>query len=93
MQLLDAVFVPDHILEMLADEAGREIMREAGKAHEVSPQLFEAVTVWGFVGAPVGNQIDEGRRTMALDILALVKCAQMQEMELDELIAERLESE
>ena len=99
MSLLNAIFIPDHILQTVSQDDGHTIMNEALAAYSAAPEFFNAIVIWGRIGAglldgePMQTEqqsfINEGKRQQTLNILAIIKCAMMEEMELQEIISER----
>lgn len=100
--LLDHVFVTDDVLAFAVQEQALSILEDFKRAASEAPEMFDYVTMRARIGAPLsdpGETLDafeigrrEGRRELALELLALVKVARMPALELDELIAKRREA-
>lgn len=96
---LDIVFPTDEIVEFVGQDQSASIIEDFGRAGEKSPQVFEYLMARCRVGAPLLEEgetltefqlgIREGRREMALELLAILKLSQMNEAELQELIDTR----
>lgn len=100
MDFWETVFVPDHVVAMVAEPGGMDIVRAAAAAYDAGPMFFEFMVVRSRLGAGHFEGVDdasqhylprsEGRREMALDLLSLVRVGRMETVEINELIETRL---
>lgn len=96
---LDYVFVTDDVIDFAEQEQAADILSEVAQAGEQCPQLFDYVVTRARIGAPLQDTDEtlsphelgyrEGQRSLALELLALVKVARMNDREFEELLSQR----
>lgn len=99
VSLLDAVFVPDDVVETISQDQSKSILRAFAGLVDQRPQIVEYITAKGRVVGPLKDPseqltefdcgVREGQRIMAMDILSMLKIADWSETELREFVALR----
>lgn len=79
MDILDLIAVPDDVAAMPGTDGGREVLELFSRVDSAFPDFFPYLAQMGGVGMPNALEgdaaINEGKRVLALEALAILRVA------------------